>query len=147
MTGDRVLIIDDDPDVREALRLILEPNGYRVTLCASGPEGRAAAQRERPDVILLDIMLSTVSEGFHIAYDFRKDEKLRDVPIIMISSIGESVGMEFASEVGSDYMPAEVFLAKPLHAATVLSAIKDVLEKAHPELKILQAGKNPAARV
>jgi len=140
MAGDRVLIIDDDPDVREALRLILEPKGYRVTLCASGPEGRAAAQEQTPDVILLDIMLSTVSEGFHIAYDFRKDESLAQVPIIMISSIGDSVGIEFAGEIGSDYMPADVFLAKPLEAATVLRAIREVLEKAHPDLKLLQQG-------
>lgn len=131
MSGTHVLVIDDDPDVREALRLILEPHGYRMTLCATGPQGREAAAKETPDVILLDIMLATVSEGFHVAYELKKNERLADVPIIMISSIGETMGMDYARELGSDYMPAEVFLSKPLDAARVLKEVEKAIGKAH----------------
>jgi CheY-like chemotaxis protein len=129
MAGKHVLVIDDDRDVREALRLILEPRGYELTLCATGPEGRDAAAGRPPDVILLDIMLSTVSEGFHVAYDFRRDQRLGQVPIIMISSIGETMGMDFAKELGSEYLPADTFLSKPLQAATVIAAIEKVLAR------------------
>jgi CheY-like chemotaxis protein len=63
MAGEHILVIDDDPDVREAFKLMLAPKGYRLTMCATGPEGRAAAEKQPPDLVLLDIMLSTVSEG------------------------------------------------------------------------------------
>lgn len=129
MAGKHVLVIDDDPDVRESLRLMLEPLGYELTRCATGPEGRDAAASRPPDVILLDIMLSTVSEGFHVAYDFRRDERLAQVPIIMISSIGETMGMDYAKELGSEYLPADSFLSKPLQAATVIAAIEKVLAR------------------
>ena len=127
MAGEHVLIIDDDPDVREALRLMLRPKGYELTMCASGPEGRAAAHNRRPDLIILDIMLSTVTEGFHIAYDFGKDETLARVPIIMISSIGDTMGIEYAKEIGSNYTPAQNFLSKPLETATMLVAVEEAL--------------------
>lgn len=127
MAGEHILVIDDDPDVREALKLMLTPKGYRLTMCATGPEGRAAAEKQPPDVVLLDIMLSTVSEGFHIAYDFRRDDALSKVPIIMISSIGDTVGMDYSKELGTEYMPAQSFLSKPLDAATLLRAVEDAL--------------------
>jgi DNA-binding response OmpR family regulator len=127
MASKHILVIDDDPDVREALKLILEPKGFELTVCATGPAGREAAARRVPDLIMLDIMLSTVSEGFHMAYEFRKDEALANVPIIIISSIGDTVGIDFSKELGTDYMPAESFLTKPLQAATVLRAVEHVL--------------------
>lgn len=129
MADKQILVIDDDPDVREALKLILEPQGYEVTLCATGPQGRDAVTKRTPDLILLDVMLSTVSEGFHLAYEFQKDEALARVPIIMISSIGDAVGMDYATELGTEYLPANGFLSKPLKAATVLGAIENALAK------------------
>lgn len=129
MTADkqRILIIDDDPDVREALTLILEPAGYAVTCCATGPEGLEMVQSQPPDLIMLDIMLASPSEGFHLAYELRRDEQTAMIPIVMISSIGETMGMDYAKELGSDYVPVEKFLDKPLSAEMVLSAVKETL--------------------
>jgi len=133
MAGEHILVVDDDADVREALRLMLEPKGYKVTLCATGPEGRELARTRVPDLILLDIMLATVSEGLHVAYELQKDESLAHVPIIMISSIGETLGLDYASEVGTDYLPATCFLPKPLTAAMVLEAVEQALTEARTE--------------
>lgn len=127
MAGEHILIIDDDPDVREALKLMLAPGGFELTMCANGPLGRAAAHKRRPDLIILDIMLSTVTEGFDIAYDFGRDETLAKVPIIMISSIGNTIGMDYAKEIGANYMPAQNFLSKPLETATMLEAVEEAL--------------------
>ena len=129
MAGESIVIIDDDPDVREALTLILEPAGYRVTCCSTGPEGKEVIRADPPDVVLLDIMLASPSEGFHLAYELRHDEVLRAIPIIMISSIGETMGMDYARELGSEYIAAEMFLDKPLEASTVLNAVKETLSK------------------
>lgn len=130
MSHEHILIIDDDPDVQEALRLLLEPKGFRITSCLTGSSGLAAVRADKPDLILLDIMLSTPSEGFHLAYELRKDDRVAQVPIIMISSIGQTMGLDFAKETGSDYLPADRFLDKPLTASKVLDAVHDVLTHA-----------------
>jgi DNA-binding response OmpR family regulator len=130
MANQRIVIIDDDPDVREALTMILEPAGYALNCCSTGPEGMAAIRANPPDLILLDIMLSSPSEGFHLAYELRGDDALKTIPIIMISSIGETMGMDYAKELGSEYVPAERFLDKPLTAQTVLSAVSETLANA-----------------
>jgi len=130
MAGKRIVIIDDDADVREALSMILQPAGYELTCCSTGPEGMEAIQANPPDVILLDIMLSSPSEGFHLAYDLRQDDRLGKIPIVMISSIGETMGMDYSKELGSEYVPAEKFLDKPLTSDTVLRAVADVLAQA-----------------
>ncbi len=129
MAGEHIIIIDDDPDVREALTLMLEPAGYRLTCCSTGPEGTAAIQAEPPDVILLDIMLASPTEGFHLAYELKKDEAIAKIPIIMISAIGQTMGMDYAKELGSDYVPAEKFLDKPLKVDVVLEAVREALAK------------------
>ncbi|MCK4658312.1 MAG: response regulator transcription factor [Phycisphaerae bacterium] len=125
----KILLIDDDPDMHHAVTAILESQGYEVKCCLTGPDGVAAARADTPDLILLDIMLSSPSEGFHLAYDLSKDDELKDVPIIMLSAIGSMMGMDYAQELGSDYIRAEKFLDKPIDAQTLLSAIDEVLNK------------------
>lgn len=124
-----VLVIDDDPDLREALRLMLESAGYEVALCATGPIGMEAIQRRPPDLIILDIMLASPSEGFHLAYQLKRDEALKRIPVIMISAIGEKMGINYARELGSDYVPAERFLDKPLKTETLLAAVRETLAR------------------
>ncbi|MFO0974237.1 MAG: response regulator [Phycisphaerae bacterium] len=125
-----ILLIDDDPDMHTAVRLMLEPMGYRVRCCLTGPAGLAAAHEIRPALLLLDVMLSSPSEGFHVAYDFRSDEQLAHVPIVMISAIGDATGIDFAREAGSAYLPVERFLSKPIDAATLRRTVDDVLHGA-----------------
>ena len=127
MSKPHVLVIDDDPDVQLALTCILERAGYAVTSCATAEDGLATAVRLHPQVILLDVMLSSPSEGFHLAYKLKEDEALRSIPIIMISAIGARMGLDYAKELGSDYLPVEKFLDKPLDSRTVVEAVQAVL--------------------
>ena len=127
MASERIVIIDDDPDVCEALSLILTPQGYKVSTFSSGPAGMAAIRADPPDLLILDIMLASPSEGFHLAHELRGDEQFKRLPIIMISAIGQTMGMDYAKELGIDSMPAEMFLEKPLKAATVLSGVRQTL--------------------
>jgi CheY-like chemotaxis protein len=123
----RILIIEDDPDMHDVLQTILEPVGFELTSCYTGPEGLESARTDKPDLILLDIMLSSPSEGFHLAYDLKQDEVLKDVPIIMISAIGKTMGMDYAKELGSAYVRADRFLDKPFDAETLRSMVAEVL--------------------
>lgn len=127
MATERVLVIDDDPDLQLALTCILKRAGYEVISCATAEDGLSAALRLHPEVILLDVMLSSPSEGFHLAYKIKEDEVLRSIPIIMISAIGARMGLDYAKELGSDYLPVEKFLDKPLDSKTVLGAVREVL--------------------
>ena len=125
-----VLLIDDDADFHEIIRMIVEPAGYRLEGVSTGPAGLEAARRLLPDLILLDIMLDSPSEGFHLAYEMKKDEALEKIPIVMISAIGQTMGMDYAKELGTDYVPAAAFLDKPLEAKSLLGAMAKALEAA-----------------
>lgn len=132
-TTTHILLIDDDTHIHDAVRMILEPEGYHINCCMTGPAGMAAMRQNPPDLLLLDIMLSSPSEGFHLAYEIRKDEKLKHVPIVVLSAIGQTMGMSFAREVGTEYLPVERFLEKPFDASALREAVRQALtEGAHP---------------
>lgn len=127
MPGERILIIDDDPDMRESVCMILEPAGYQVQGCATGRDGMEKLHAHPPDLILLDIMLGSPSEGFHLAYELARDDQLKDIPIVMISAIGERMGMDYARELGTDYLPVAAFIEKPVTAERLLEVVRRVL--------------------
>lgn len=122
-----ILLIDDDRDIHDAVRMILEPEGYRIESVLTGPDGLEAARRIRPDLILIDVMLTSPSEGFHLAYEMKRDESLADIPIVFISAIGETTGMNFASEQGSDYLPSEDFIEKPFDPSGLRDSVRRIL--------------------
>jgi CheY-like chemotaxis protein len=123
----KVLLIDDDADVHQVVKMILEPKGYQVQCALTGPSGLEAARSMMPDVLLLDIMLDTPSEGFHLAYTLKNDDLLKTIPIVIISSIGKKMGIDYAKELGTDYVPASVFIDKPFDAETLLKALNQAL--------------------
>lgn len=122
-----ILLIDDDQDMHFAVRAMLSPPRYHITACSTGPAGFEALKRKRPDIVLLDIMLATPSEGFHLCYAIKEDPQTRDIPVIMISAIGSKIGMDYAKELGSEYVPADAFLEKPLDAAVLRVAVDKFL--------------------
>ncbi|MBW7906455.1 MAG: response regulator [Phycisphaerae bacterium] len=131
--GQHIVLIDDDADVHHAVRLMLEPEGYRVTCCSTGPEGLEVIRRERPDLVLLDVMLASPSEGFHLAYELKADDVLRHIPIVMISAIGQRVGLDYARELGTDYVKAEAFIDKPFDAARLRAVVREQISRARKE--------------
>jgi CheY-like chemotaxis protein len=128
MSGERhrILLIEDDLDMHHAIRAMLEPE-FELTCCSTGPAGLAEMLRAPPDLLLLDIMLATPSEGFHLCYQIKDDPRLREIPVVMISSIGKRIGLDYASELGSEYVPADAFVEKPFDARTLLEAIGRLL--------------------
>lgn len=125
----RVLLIDDDPDIHLAVGMILEPLGYTVECHQTGPEGLAAIRHDPPDLVLLDIMLTYPSEGLQVACELRRDPEFKRIPLLLISAIGESIGMEYGREVCPDAMSADMFLEKPFDAKTLREAVSWILEQ------------------
>jgi CheY-like chemotaxis protein len=126
--GTNVLLIDDDPDMHHAVKLILEPLGYQVACYATGPAGLEAIRREPPHVILLDIMLSSPSEGLEVAATLKGDDRFKRIPIIMISAIGQQFGPGLAEQAAVNGVKGDRFLEKPLDARALLRAVREVLE-------------------
>lgn len=124
-----ILLIDDDSDMHVAVEMMLVPEGYRLTCQRTGSEGLESMRRERPDLVLLDIMLAHPAEGLQVACQMRQDPRLKDIPIIFISAMGEMMGSERAREVCPVALAADMFLEKPLDAATVREAVRWVLEQ------------------
>lgn len=125
--GEHILLIDDDPDMHHAITLILEPHGYQVSSVRTGPAGLEAVWREPPDLVLLDIMLASPSEGLELAETLKRDPRSKRIPIIMISAIGRQVGAELARQMGVDSACDDRFLEKPLEAETLLAAVREAL--------------------
>ncbi len=116
-----VLCIDDDPLVLHFLRGFLEPRGYQTLTVGDGLLGLELAQRERPDVILLDIKLHGLS-GFDICRKLRAVGELRTTPIILLTVLGEPHVAITGQEAG-----ATLTLRKPADPETIVTTIEQVL--------------------
>ncbi len=124
----RVLLVDDDPDFIEANSIVLEAVGFQVLTAASGAAGLEMVEREKPDVVVLDVMMENTDEGFAVARRIR--QRLHStVPIIMLTSVGKVTGYDYKPEEHPDFFPVEAFLEKPVPPAMLISRIREVLEK------------------
>lgn len=130
-----VLVVDDDRDLVEALRLILEARGYAVVEANDAIEGMRRVESERPDLILLDVMMPNATEGFHFVWKLRQhaNEDVRDIPVVILTAIHEKTELRFypESEDGTykagEYLPVQDFVDKPVDPATLLDRVERVL--------------------
>jgi CheY-like chemotaxis protein len=127
----KILIVDDDPDILLALRLTLENAGHTVREARSGAAGIQAVQAERPDLIILDVMMETRTEGFQVALKLRSPDPAsefaayRDLPILMLTAIHSNTPLRF--EPDTDYLPVELFVDKPIDPEDLLRKVDWVL--------------------
>lgn len=127
--GTKVLLIDDDGDFRESTRSLLEAEGCSVSEAVSGREGLQRILEERPDVIVLDIMMETREEGYGLTQAIRfKDEfrDVRDVPIIMVSSIREPPDERFPMAGELDMVRPDRYMTKPIDVDRFFEMIERV---------------------
>jgi CheY-like chemotaxis protein len=118
----KVLVTDDDPDFVEIISLVLKKEGYTVESAASGDEALAKMRAERPDVLLLDVMMSTVLDGVNVSFEMAQDPALSTVPIVMISSIPDSPNADqFPTD---EYVPISAWITKPVPPAKLIETVK-----------------------
>jgi len=109
------------------MQIILSGAGYEVTLADSASQARQKLKAEKVDLVLLDVMMETDTEGFHLAYEIRRDPGLKDVPIVMLTCIEERTGEVLEPEKAGDFLPVEAFLRKPLDAKALTDKIAELL--------------------
>ena len=125
-----ILIIDDDRDLVDSMRIILESKAYQVRTSYNGKEGFAEIERKIPDLLILDVMMSTDTEGFDLAYKLQRSPQYKKIPIIMLTSFPEKMkekGPEkFQYIMGEDW-PVKRFFDKPIQPEKLLSTIAQLL--------------------
>jgi DNA-binding response OmpR family regulator len=119
-----VLLIEDNKDIRENMREILELAGYRVLLGANGKEGAAIAMAEIPDIIVCDIMMPEL-DGYGVIHLLQKNEKTKNIPFIFLTAKTERAEIRKGMELGADD-----YITKPFEGTELLNAISTRLKKA-----------------
>ncbi len=133
--GAKILIVEDDPDFVEAMRLPLEANGYEVHHAASGREALERVRGLMPDVIILDVMMESDTEGFQVAYQLRNPDPRSEyagcskIPILMLTAIGAETRMQFSPETDREFLPVDKFLEKPVQPGELLKNVAQLLQK------------------
>lgn len=129
----RILIIDDDPDMVLAAQMTLEATGYEIFTAANGTEGLEKVKEIKPDLIVLDVMMDSTTEGFQVSLELRSSapdsefKDYREIPIIMLTAIHTTTPLRFGPE--EDYLPVDVFLDKPLDPDVLAAKVEELLPK------------------
>lgn len=121
----KIAIIDDDPDIVEANQMLLESNGFEVCSAMNAEDAQTLVDTEKPDLIILDVMMEEPDDGFYLANSFRR--RGINTPIIMMTSVSKAVGYNFGA---SEMVPIQEFLEKPVPTNVLLEKVKLHLEKA-----------------
>jgi two-component system alkaline phosphatase synthesis response regulator PhoP len=128
MSKQRILIVDDDADVVESVSSFLEANGYQVLKAHDGREGLKQAKLERPDLIIMDIMMNERTEGFFTVQAIRRTAGLESVPIFVLSSLYEQVP-GFRIPPDSGWMAHDQFFHKPVNMPELRDKIRRFLTR------------------
>jgi CheY-like chemotaxis protein len=130
MQGAKILVVDDDKDIRDSLQAILESKEYSVTVAASKNEAMEKANAQKPDLFILDVMMDTWQDGFDLARELKQDPEFKEIPILMSTGVKEKTGIDFKSSAGdADWMPVEGFLEKPIDPTVLLTEVEKLLSK------------------
>ena len=128
MEARKILVIDDDVDLCDSLKAILETAGYAAMTASSRAEGMEKMKTERPDLLVLDVMMETWHDGFEMSRELKQDPELRQTPILMLTSVEERTGVEVKPSAGDpDWLPVEGFLDKPVEPEVLLAEIEKLL--------------------
>ena len=127
MSGKHVLLVEDEPHIAEAIRFILTRAGWQVSLEADGAQAYARIGSERPDAVILDLMLPG-SSGLEILTSLRGDATLAKLPVLMLSARGQVRDRDAAARAG-----ATAFLAKPFANGDVLAMLEDIVTRAEDQ--------------
>jgi DNA-binding response OmpR family regulator len=122
MAAKYILIVDDDPDLVETVSMMLESKGYEVGKAYDGIEGEEAIKKRRPDVLVLDVMMPR-KNGYQLCKELKSNKWTQEIPIILLTAVGEAVPTTSYSHAEGMAVEAEDFIPKPVDAATLVEAV------------------------
>ena len=119
----KIVIVDDNTDFLFTMETFLQRNSFEVLTAEDGQKGFEMIRKERPDLILLDIMMETLFSGFEVCKQLRSDDNLKDIPIIGISAMRDELDVGFRQWPDYDYFSPDAFLDKPVDKQRLLQLI------------------------
>ena len=123
----KILIVDDDRDVFESMKIVLEAEGYGVDWATNGAEAIQKAKAKKPDLMILDVMMNSDDEGFQVTYKMKQDAELSSIPIVMVTSVSSRTGFSFNRDRDEDFLPVNEFLEKPVDPRVLLDKVRENL--------------------
>lgn len=119
--GKKILLVEDEPEFRQALRIRLEANGYDIIEAENGAVGLDAARQQFPDLIILDVMLPRM-DGFKVARQLKFDVKCKDIPLMMLTVMSQACDRKMGQAAGVD-----AYLTKPCKSQELLDTISTLV--------------------
>ena len=126
MSKAKILIVDDDPDFVEYTRTVLETAGYQVVSAGNSDQGMRVLGREQPDLVVLDVIMSSILDGLSMSQRMAEDPELMHVPIVMVTSIANTDYLALFPTDESIHIDA--FLTKPIAPSELLRQINRLLD-------------------
>ena len=123
MTKKYVLIVDDDPDLVETVSMMLEDKGYEVGKAYDGVEGEESIKKRRPDLLVLDVMMPR-KDGYKLCAQLKADSATRDIPVILLTAVGEAVSTTSYTHAQGMSTEAEEYIPKPVDSKTLVEAVE-----------------------
>ena len=125
----KILLIDDDPDIREIVSVILKSQGYEIIPAVNGNEGLAQLKKGRPDLIILDLLMPSM-DGFNVYKTLRSPDwsEYRDIPVLILTSVDKEVSRRrYELEMGHE-LDADEYLEKPIVPAVLIEKVRELIE-------------------
>jgi two-component system alkaline phosphatase synthesis response regulator PhoP len=135
MTKGKILIVDDDKDYSESLMLMLESYGYNVEQAYNIREGKASIINEKPLLIILDVMMEKMTDGFDLCRELKANPSLSSIPILMLTAITDKTGIKYSLEEDSEYLPADDYISKPISFSDLISKAERLIKAAALNVK------------
>lgn len=130
-TGRNVLIVEDDRDFVDAMKTVFESRNYQVRCAFDGQAGFDEIQRQKPDALVLDVMMATLTEGFDLAFHLKSKADYQDIPIVMVTGFPHEMAKlgpeKFRNALREDW-PAAKILEKPVDPEKILGAVESLLK-------------------
>ncbi|MFH1238828.1 MAG: response regulator [bacterium] len=129
MAGEKILVVDDDPFIVNLIVYNLEQEGYNIIQATNGLEALEKARREKPDLIVLDIMLPKM-DGYKVSRILKFDINYKNIPVLMLTAKAQDVDKQTGMETGAD-----VYMTKPFEPEALVKKVRDLLAKRKGEDK------------
>ncbi|MGA1840108.1 MAG: two-component system response regulator [bacterium] len=125
----KILLIDNDIDFIEMNKAVLEHNGFEVVFAYNSREGYELARLEKPDLIVLDLMMEEHDSGFTLAKRLKQDPAMKHTPVLMLTAVADRTGFEFSQDKDGYWMKTDAFIDKPCPPKDLMTKIKEMLSK------------------
>lgn len=120
----KILIVDDDPECLEFATVVLGKT-YDITTASSLPECRKALSKQKPDLMILDVMMQDLCDGLDMTRELKASVQTADIPVIMLTAVNDSY--DYRSQMSPDYFPHDRWLDKPVKPAVLLESVATLL--------------------